>query len=105
MRHTNKAPSPQMYDRYYLSKKEAARRIYIAHPLIYSPFFHEDILLTSEGFQHLCMSALGERSREEQIRRFILLPLGLHILNTATTLRSYQKPLAVVAASRIKHQR
>lgn len=89
---------PQMNERYYQSKKDAAQRIYGAHPLIYSPFFKADILLGSEGFQHLSVSAEGERSREEQVRRFIVLPLGLQILTTATTLRSYRRRLMTVGA-------
>jgi hypothetical protein len=85
-----------MDDRYYQSKKEAAHRIYSAQPLIHSPFFNEDIVLSPEGFQHLSLSAHGGRTKEEQIRRFILLPLGLHVLKTTTTLQAYWKRLAAV---------
>jgi hypothetical protein len=82
-----------MYDPHYETKREAAHTIYMARPLIYSPFFKAKVFLSPEGFQHLCVSAHGERDRDEQIRRFILLPLGLRILETATTLRSYQRRL------------
>ena len=85
-----------MDDRYYQSKKEAAHQIYSAQSLIHSPFFNQDIVLSSEGFQHLSLSAHGGRTKEEQIRRFILLPLGLHILKTATTLQAYRKRLAAL---------
>jgi hypothetical protein len=85
-----------MDDRYYQRKKEAAHRIYTAQPLIRSPILNEDIVLSSEGFRHLCVSAHGERGKEEQIRRFTLLPLGLHVLKTATTLQSYRKRMAPV---------
>jgi len=84
-------PSSAMYDRYYQIKKDAAREIYTERPLIYSPFFKQDILLGSEGFQHLSVSAKGGRSREEQIQRFTVLPFGIHILETATTLRGYRR--------------
>jgi hypothetical protein len=80
-----------MDDRYYESKRDAARRIYTAQPLIHSPFFDKDIVLGSEGFEHLSLSARGGRTSEEQIRRFILLPLAIRILKTATTLQSYRK--------------
>jgi hypothetical protein len=96
----NKAPLSPMYDRYYESKKKAARKIYTARPLIYSPFFHETVLLSSEGFRHLSVSSQGQRSRDEQIRRFILLPLALYILETATTLRGYRKQLVSVGSSK-----
>jgi hypothetical protein len=72
-----------MYDRYYQSKKKAAHEIYNERPLIYSPFFKEAVRLGSEGFRHLCVSTQGERSREEQVQRFMALPLGIHILETA----------------------
>jgi hypothetical protein len=85
-----------MHGRYYQSKKEAAHRSYSAQPLIHSPFFNEDIVLSPEGFQHLSLSAHGGRTKEEQIRRFILLPLGLHVLKTSTTLQAYRKRLAAV---------
>ena len=95
-----------MYDRYYQTKKDAARRIYAAHPLIYSPFFDADILLSSEGFRHLCISSQGDRSREEQIPLiYIASPRPPYPGETATTLRSYKKRLAAVGASGNGHQR
>src|SRR5580698_7078199 len=80
-----------MYDRHYQIKKDAARRVYSERRLLYSPFFKQSVFLGPEGFQHLCASAKGERSREEQIQRFIVLPLGLHILETTKTLRGHRK--------------
>src|ERR1700690_1734135 len=80
-----------MEDGYHQSKKEAAYKAYCAEPLIHSPFFNEDIVLGAEGFGHLSRSTLGERTREEQIQRFLLLPLGLHVLRTATTVQTYRK--------------
>jgi hypothetical protein len=88
-----------MDDPYYESKKEAARRIYVAHPVIRSPFFNDDIILRAEGFRHLLLSAHGERTKAEQIQRFILLPLAIHILKTASTRRTYRKQLNVVHIS------
>jgi hypothetical protein len=85
-----------MYDRYYQSKKDAAYLIYTERPLIYSPFFKEAVLLSSEGFRHLCVSTQGERSREEQVQRFMALPLGIHILETAPVSQNYRRRLAAV---------
>ena len=79
-----------MSDRYYENKKKAARTVYRAQPLIYCPFFRKVVLLGSEGFRHLSFSSQGARSREEQIRRFIVLPVGLHILANATKPRGYR---------------
>jgi hypothetical protein len=88
-----------MNDRYYQEKKEAARKLYFAHRLIRCPFFDSDIDLSGEGFRHLCRAAHGERTKKEQVRRFILLPLGLHILKTATTLQIYREREAAVGVS------
>jgi len=58
---------------------------------IRSPYFCDDIRLGFEGFQHLQYSSRGEeRSREEQVRRFILLPLARRVLRTATTVQEYR---------------
>jgi hypothetical protein len=78
-------------DNYFEQKKEKAQQIYDAQQSIYSPFFKQNIILNADGFHHLRYSARRERSRGEQIYRFTLLPLGLHILKTATTLQEYRK--------------
>ena len=80
-----------MDDLYYRARKETARQLYSAEPLIHSPFFKADIVLGPEGFRHLQVSARGDRTKEEQIQRFALLPLALQILKTATTLQRYRK--------------
>ena len=80
-----------MDDLYYRATREAARQLYDAQPVIYSPFFKGDILLGSEGFRHLRVSAQGERTKEEQVKRFELLPTALQSLTTATTLQRYRK--------------
>ena len=80
-----------MYDRYYQNRKAAAHLLYTERPFIYSPFFKDSVFLSPEGFEHLSVSATGERSREEQIQRFMLLPLGLYVLETATKLRAYRR--------------
>jgi hypothetical protein len=85
-----------MKDDYYQEKREKARKIYDAHRSIRSPFFDDDITLNSDGFHHLRYSARRERSKDEQVLKFTLLPLGLQILKTATTLQEYRKLLGPV---------
>ena|ERR1017187_4321477 len=87
-----------MEEMYYEKKKEAARRIYDAQRLIHSPFFNEDVVLNSDGFHHLRYSARRERNKEEQVLKFTLLPLGLHIIKTATTVQEYRKLLSPVGS-------
>src|ERR1039458_8459425 len=85
-RYPNDLTNEAMNDRPYHKKKQAAHRIYTKQPVIHSPFFNDDILLSSEGFRHLCHQTHGRRSKEEQVRRFMVLPYGLQVLKTATTL-------------------
>ncbi len=89
-----------MFARCYQLKRDAAREIYTERPLIYSPFFKECIFLGSEGFKHLRVSATGERSWNEQVQRFRVLPLGLQILKTTTTLRGYRRRRVPVPGSK-----
>jgi len=65
----------------------------VAQPVIYSPFFKNNIVLNTDGFHHLRYAARHERDKEEQVLRFTLLPLGLHVLKTATTLQEYRQRL------------
>ena len=81
---------------YFEQKKEKARQIYDSQRTVFSPYFKEDITLNSDGFHHLRYSARRERNKSEQILKFTLLPLGLHIVKTATTLQEYRKLLSPV---------
>lgn len=85
-----------MEEAYHQEKREKARKIYDAQRTIRSPFFNDDIVLNSDGFHHLRYSARRERNKEEQVLKFTLLPLGLNILKTATTLQEYRKLLSPV---------
>lgn len=78
------------------SRKEKARQIYDSRRTIFSPFFKRDIILNSDGFHHLRYSARRERNKSKQILKFTLLPLGLKIIRTATTLQEYRKLLSPV---------
>jgi hypothetical protein len=85
-----------MDESYYEQKREKARSIYDAQRTIYSPYFKDQIVFNSDGFHHLRYSARRERSKEEQVLKFTLLPLGIRIINTATTLQEYRKLLSPV---------
>jgi|SRR5580698_4561053 len=85
-----------MEEAYFQDKKEKARQIYDAQRTIRSPFFDDDIVLNSDGFHHLRYSARRERNKEEQVLKFTLLPLGLKILKTATTVQEYRKLLSPI---------
>ena len=85
-----------MEDLYFEEKKAKAHAIYAVHRTIRSPYFGDDIVLSSDGFHHLRYSARRERSREEQVLKFTLLPLGLHILKKAATLQEYRRILTPI---------
>jgi hypothetical protein len=87
-----------MEDTYYQRTKEAARKAYAAAPAIRSPYFGGEIVLGPEGFQHIQCSGRRARPLDEQVRRFILLPLGLQVLQTATTVQDYRRALVPVEA-------
>jgi hypothetical protein len=78
-------------EEYFQQKKEKAAQIYNARQIIYNPFFKQNVVLNSDGFHHLRYAMRRERNKEEQVLKFTLMPLGLHILKTATTLQEYRK--------------
>ncbi len=82
--------------RYYEAKREKAKQFYDTQRSLYSPYFKDTITLNADGFHHLRYSARRERSKEEQVLKFTLLPLGLRIIHTATTVQEYRKLLAPV---------
>ena len=76
---------------YFENKKQKALDVYTAQRTIYSPYFKKEVILNSNGFHHLQFSSRSERNKEEQVLKFTLLPLGLRIIHTATTLQEYTK--------------
>lgn len=85
-----------MEDSYFENKKARAHDIYTAQRTIRNPYFGDEIVLNADGFHHLRFSARRERNREEQVLKFTLLPLGLRILENATTLQEYRRLLGPV---------
>jgi hypothetical protein len=83
---------------YYGTKRDKAKHICDAQRSIHSPYFGDDIVFNSDGFHHLRYSARRERSKEEQVLKFTLLPLGIRILKTATTVQEFRKLLTPVGS-------
>lgn len=81
---------------YFERKKQRAHEIYTAQRTIHSPYFNAEIVLNSDGFHHIQFSNRRERSKEEQLLKFTLLPLGLKIIRQATTLQEFRKLLCPV---------
>lgn len=81
---------------YFESKKQKAHTIYQDQKTIFSPYFKTDVILNSNGFHHLQFSDRHERSKEEQLLKFTLLPLGLKIIRQAATLQEYRKLLCPI---------
>jgi hypothetical protein len=87
---------------HFEENKEKAKGIYDALRSIRSPYFKDDIVLNSDGFHHLRYSARRERSKEEQVLKFTLLPLGLRIIKTAATVQEYRELLTPVGAKSMR---
>lgn len=81
---------------YFNQNKEKAKLIYNNQKNIYCPYFKDKIILNSDGFHHLQFSARRERSKEEQLLKFNLLPLAIHIIKNSGTLQEYRKNLIEV---------
>lgn len=76
---------------YFNSRKEKARQIYDRQKTIFSPYLQAQVVLNSDGFHHLQFSDRRERSKEEQLLKFSLLPLAMDIIKKSATLQEYRK--------------
>ena len=83
-------------DNHFNQKREKARAIYNVQKEIYCPYFKTKIVLNSDGFHHLQFSARRERSKNEQLFKFSLLPLGLGLIRKSATLQEYRELLMPV---------
>ena len=77
----------------YQQLKARAEAIFQENKLIMCPFFEQEITLNSDGLHHLQFSARRERSKEEQILKFKLLPLALKVIKKTGTVQEYRKEL------------
>ncbi len=85
-----------MDSEYFERKKQKAKEIYELQRTIHSPYFKQDIILNSDGFHHLQFSAQRERSKEEQLLKFMFLPVGIKIIKEAGTVQEYRKLLCPI---------
>lgn len=81
---------------YFRDKKQKAETIYKAQKTIYNPYLKSEVILNSDGFHHLQFSARRERSKEEQLLKFMFLPIGLKMIREAGTLQEYRKYLCPI---------
>ena len=77
--------------KYFNSRKERVREIYNKQKTIFNPFLQAQVILNSDGFHHLSFSDRRERSKEEQLLKFNLLPLALDIIKKSGTVQEYRK--------------
>jgi hypothetical protein len=75
------------------SKKEKAQEIFARQKTIYNPYFKKDVILNSEGFNHLQFSKNHARNKNEQLLKFRLLPLALTTIKNAGTIQEYRNLL------------
>ena len=81
----------------YLQLKTRAEQIFRENPLVYCPFLRENITLNSDGFHHLRFTSnRKERSKNEQMLKFSLLPLVIQIIKKAGTVQEYRKTLCCI---------
>ncbi|MEI6528101.1 MAG: hypothetical protein WCO10_00300 [bacterium] len=73
---------------------EKAKRAYPLQGQIRCPYFQGDIILTSDGFNHLQYKGNRMlRNVDEQVLKLTLLPKALEVIKQAGTLQEYRKSL------------
>lgn len=83
-------------ENYFNERKEKAKIVYSSQKEIYCPYFATSVVLNSDGFHHLQFSARRERSKNEQLFKFNLLPSGLELIRKSATLQEYRKLLTPI---------
>ncbi len=84
----------------YRREKEKAEAFYKSIGKVRCPYFGLDIVFNSDGFHHLQFSAERERSKQEQLLKFSLLPAVPHILRNAGTIQEYRHTMEPVGQRR-----
>ena len=75
----------------FLELKNKAKEIFTKNPVVYCPYFDQEVTLNADGFHHLQFSSRHERNKKEQILKFNLLPLAIKIIRRTGTLQEYRK--------------
>ena len=81
---------------YFKTRKEKAKALFETKRSIHCPYFMHEVVLNSDGFHHLQFSARRERSKQEQLLKFNLLPLAFDVVRKSGTVQEYRKILAPV---------
>lgn len=84
----------------YKKEKVKAEEFYKSIGDVHCPYFGKNIVFNSDGFHHLQFSAERERSKEEQMLKFSLLPAVPHILRNAGTVQEYRHTMEPVGQKR-----
>lgn len=87
----------------YEKIKENAENFYKKIGRINCPAFNnEAVYFNSEGFNHLIYKKKSERSKNDQITKFKLLPIAKEIILISTTFQEYDEGLAEITRKRFK---
>jgi hypothetical protein len=75
----------------YPSLRDRAKTLFDQNPSIYCPYFNADVVLNADGLHHLIWrySDRRERSKQEQMLKFHLLPLALEVIRKTGTVQEY----------------
>jgi hypothetical protein len=84
----------------YKREKAKAEAFYKTIEKVRCPYFTADVIFNSDGFHHLQFSAERERSKQEQMLKFSLLPAVPHILRNAGTIQEYRHTMEPVGQKR-----
>jgi hypothetical protein len=78
----------------YEKIKEDSKRFYDQIGKVICPAFGQEVIFTSEGFNHLVYkNDRRERDKNVQIMKFKLLPLAQKLVNLTTTYQEYEESL------------
>jgi hypothetical protein len=80
-----------MYRDTYCSLRDRAKNLFNRNPQIRCPYFETDVVLNADGLHHLRYSDRRERSKQEQMLKFHLLPLALQVIRKAGTVQEYRR--------------
>ncbi|KKS80324.1 MAG: hypothetical protein UV56_C0021G0007 [Candidatus Woesebacteria bacterium GW2011_GWC1_43_10b] len=80
----------------FKERKAKAESLYKSQKNIFNSYLKKEVVFNSDGFHHLQFSSRRERSKEEQILKFNLLPSAIEIIKKSKTLQEYRKDITTV---------
>lgn len=94
---------PSMNGEYYKKQKLKAEEFYNKKKAIFCPYFNKEVILNSDGFNHLVFKPNRRpRNPKEQVLKFSLLPLAFAIIKKSGTIQEFRK-LWVPVTKKSKH--